>query len=221
MAWIPDDWTFRDDGVADRFDAHVRETLPWYDLATHGAAHLARSYLPPSGLLYDIGASTGNMGRALADTIAARDISLTAIEASPQMAERYDGPGTCVVADATAFDFQPFDVAVGFLVLMFMPVRQRHDFVERLLTQARPGGAVIFVDKVHTEHGYLGSTLHRWTMEQKRYGGISPAEIAEKELSLAGTQRPIRDGFLTDLGFVQWLRIGEFGGWIRETPHRL
>ena len=63
---IPTNWTFETSGVAQGFDRHVREQLPWYDLATNAILHVARHYIPENGLVYDFGASTGNIGRALA-----------------------------------------------------------------------------------------------------------------------------------------------------------
>ena len=62
---IPTNWTFETSGVAKGFDRHVREQLPWYDLATNAILHVARHYIPENGLVYDFGASTGNIGRAL------------------------------------------------------------------------------------------------------------------------------------------------------------
>jgi hypothetical protein len=35
----PKEWTFYSDAVADKFDRHVREILPWQDLATQAVAH--------------------------------------------------------------------------------------------------------------------------------------------------------------------------------------
>ena len=83
---IPSDWTFKNLEVANGFDAHVRATLPWYDLATGAVAHVARHYLPQNGLIYDIGASTGNIGRALSDVIESRQARLVAIDDSESMA---------------------------------------------------------------------------------------------------------------------------------------
>jgi hypothetical protein len=40
--WIPKEWTFHSDAVADKFDRHVREQLPWFDLAAQAVAHFAR-----------------------------------------------------------------------------------------------------------------------------------------------------------------------------------
>jgi len=219
--WIPTDWTFESEAVASHFDRHVSETLPWYGLATNGAAHLARAYLPRGGIVYDIGASTGNLGRALAPTIEARDARLIAIEASAEMAALYNAPGELVVADALEVEYEPFDVAVLFLVLMFIPVNLRAAYLVRLLRRVRPGGAIIVVDKFDAPAGYLGSTIHRWTMAQKRLGGIPDSEITEKELSLSGAQRPLPNLFLDELRFERWLQIGEFRGYVftkAETP---
>ena len=61
--------------VARGFDRHVREQLPWYDLATNAILHVARHYIPQDGLVYDFGASTGNIGRALAPILKERTSS--------------------------------------------------------------------------------------------------------------------------------------------------
>jgi tRNA (cmo5U34)-methyltransferase len=53
---IPCDWSFRDERIAAAFERHVREQLPWYELATGAAAHVARHYLPERGTVYDLGA---------------------------------------------------------------------------------------------------------------------------------------------------------------------
>lgn len=213
--WIPTDWTFRSDAVADRFDDHVRESLPWYDLATFGVAHLVRCYLPPGGMVYDIGASTGNIGRAIGDVLDTRHGHLVGIEVAPEMADRWDSPGTLAVADACDYDYEPFDVAVLFLTLMFIPLRKRLPLLDRLREFCRPGGAVIVVDKTPLPPGYLGASIHRLTLAQKQAAGVTMAEIAEKELSLSGVQRPL-DNRLVD-GWTEWLRVGEFAGYVWEA----
>src|SRR5215469_4020742 len=86
---VPAEWTFRNRGVAEAFDAHVRESLPWYDLATGIIAHIGRCYIPPGGIVIDVGASTGNIGRALAPCLAARSASLIAIEAASEFKDMY------------------------------------------------------------------------------------------------------------------------------------
>ena len=210
---IPRDWTFRSRKVARHFDQHVREQLPWYDLATNAVAHFGRHYIPQGGRVYDIGASTGNIGLALKETLDQRGAKFTAIESSREMADRYQGPPELVVADAVAFDYQPFDFAVCFLVLMFLPVDTRGRFLHRLQSLTKPGGALLIVDKVQMPPGYVGTAFSRLTLQQKLAVGAKPEDILRKELSLAGYQRPLDPRMMPKTARV-FFQVGEFVGWI-------
>jgi len=212
---IPKHWTFRSQTVAEGFDEHVKEQLPWYDLATNAVAHFGRHYIPRGGRVYDIGASTGNIGRALRDTLRQRQARFTAIEESREMAERYQGPPELVVADAVGFEFEPFDFAVCFLVLMFLPVETRGEFLRRLVSLTKPGGALLIVDKVQMPPGYVGTAFSRLTLQQKLAVGAKPDDILHKELSLAGYQRPLDPRMLPKAART-FFQVGEFVGWIIE-----
>lgn len=212
---IPADWTFKTSDVAAAFDSHVHEQLPWYDLATGMVAHIARHYIPEGGLVYDLGASTGNIGRALADCILARSAELVAIESSPEMVSRYTGPGRCIQADVTDFSYEAFDVAIAFLTFMFVPVADRRLLLGHLVESVRPGGALILVDKQELPAGYLGTVLRRLTLAGKVATGTPSQDIVEKELSLSGIQRPMPQNWPP--GGTEVFRFGEFVGWVIEA----
>jgi tRNA (cmo5U34)-methyltransferase len=216
---IPKEWTFRSRAVAKHFDQHVRDSLPWYDLATNAVAHFGRHYIPRNGVVYDIGASTGNIGTALKETLIQRQAQFFAIEESREMADRYEGPPQLIVADAVSFDYKPFDFAVCFLVLMFLPVDTRGSFLRRLQGLTRAGGALIVVDKVQAPPGYVGTAFSRLTLQQKLAVGAKPDDILRKELSLAGYQRPLDPSMLPKSARA-FFQVGEFVGWIIEAPER-
>jgi tRNA (cmo5U34)-methyltransferase len=216
---IPKEWTFRSRTVAKHFDRHVKEQLPFYDLATNAVAHFGRHYIPRGGRVYDIGASTGNIGLALKETLDQRQARFTAIEESQEMAERYQGPPELVVADAVGFEFEQFDFAICFLVLMFLPVETRGAFLIRLQALTKPGGALVIVDKVQMPPGYVGTAFSRLTLQQKLAVGAEPEAILRKELSLAGYQRPLDPQMMPDTA-RPFFQVGEFVGWILEaTEH--
>jgi tRNA (cmo5U34)-methyltransferase len=216
---IPKEWTFRSHAVANSFDDHVREQLPWYDIATNAVAHFGRHYIPRGGRVYDIGASTGNIGLALKETLDQRQARFTAIEESQEMAERYQGPPEMIVADAVGFDFEAYDFAVCFLVLMFLPVETRGAFLRRLQSVTKPGGALVIVDKVQMPPRYVGTAFSRLTLQQKLAAGAEPEAILRKELSLAGYQRPLDPQMMPDTA-RPFFQVGEFVGWIIEaTEH--
>jgi tRNA (cmo5U34)-methyltransferase len=213
---IPTEWTFETSDIAKSFDRHVREQLPWYELVTGAIAHIGRHYIPRYGLVYDIGAATGNIGRALAPTLTQRQATLVAIENSREMAQLYRGPGEIVVEDAVRFEYKPFDLAICFLVLMFLSVRERATLLDELRRQVRPGGAIIVFDKVEAASGYRATILWRLALAGKVAQGAAPADIIAKELSLGGVQRPLADHELGS-DALEWFRFGDFVGWLIDA----
>jgi tRNA (cmo5U34)-methyltransferase len=213
---IPTNWTFEDKGVAAGFERHVREQLPWYELATGAVAHVARHYLPEDGVMYDLGASTGNISRALAETIAARHVTLHSIELSHEMAELYSGPQPerLIIKDIRDVAYQPYDLAVSFLTLMFVPVADRPTLIGTLRKSLRPGGAMVVFDKAEAQGGYAGTVLWRLALAGKVASGVSPEDIIAKELSLGGVQRPLSRDLLEPC--IEFFKFGEFTGYLIE-----
>lgn len=214
---IPKQWTFKTEEVAKGFDDHVREQLPWYDLATGIVAHAAKHYIPEGGLVYDIGASTGNIGNAIKETIESRNASLVAIDNAESMAEIYQGPGKVIVADAMKHKFEEFDFAVAFLVVMFLPVSRRKEWIHKMAGKIKPGGAMLIFDKCQQAKGYAGTVLSRLAMAEKLRNGISADEIIKKELSLAGIQRPLDEMQTIPPNALELFRFGDFAGWLIES----
>lgn len=212
---VPNDWTFKNKLVANAFDNHVRESLPWYDLVSGAVAHVARHYLPPSGTMYDIGASTGNIGKLLDESLTARQAQLISIEAAPEMAEHFQAQGILEVADATTYEYKNFDVATLFLVLMFLTMEQRQTLITKLISKCRKGGAIIIVDKIETPANYIGTINRRLTLAGKVATGVTHEQIIAKELSLAGIQRPLQLQELPSHAQT-FFQFGEFAGFIIE-----
>ena len=207
-------WTFESAEIAQAFDDHVREQLPWYDLATGVSAHLIRHYLPDRGVLYDIGASTGNITSSVRQTIIDRRVEVVPLEPSAEMAEMYRGEGSIVMERAEDHEFKPFDVAVMFLTIMFVPVSKRNRLVSDLLKNCRPGGCVIIFDKSDPKSGYIATVMNRLTLAGKVATGVPADEILKKELSLSGCQRPYT---CESSNAVEVFRFGDFAGWVIEV----
>jgi tRNA (cmo5U34)-methyltransferase len=212
---IPQNWTFKDDGVAAAFERHVREQLPWYSLATDAVAHVGRHYIPEFGRVYDLGCSTGNIGRALESTLDVRSAVLIPVEISEPMARHYTGPqrGNLVIQDIVKLPLKPFDLAVCFLTMMFVPVAERIDLMIRLRAACRVGGAIIVFDKTEATGGYVGTVLWRLALAGKVASGVPAQDIIAKELSLGGVQRPI-DAAILGPDATEFFRFGEFAGWL-------
>lgn len=211
-------WTFENAEVAAHFDHHVRTSLPWYSIATGIVAQVGRSFIPDAGLVIDVGASTGNVGRALAETLQARAARLIAVEPSAEMAALYSGPGELLIQGAGDTDFAGADLIVCFLVLMFVPVAERRDLIERMMAALRPGGALLVFDKLVPAAGDVGALSLRLTLAAKYEAGATAEEVIRKELALAGVQRPLYPSEVED--FEPIFRFGDFGGWIYAKADR-
>lgn len=214
---IPHNWTFETPEVANGFERHVREQLPWYDLATNAITHIARHYIPEGGLVYDLGSATGNISRALSSVLKDRGARIINVEPSAAMCQIFDGQGELICGKAEDQDYEAFDLAVLFLTLMFIEPRRRRGLMNRLRHSCKPGGAILVFDKLEPTSGYVSTVMSRLALAGKRAAGVDPAEIVEKELSLSGVQRPIR---IEQLGgeFHPWFQFGDFVGYLIERP---
>lgn len=215
---VPDEWSFNNPHVIEHFDAHVRESLPWFDIATEAVVHIARCFVPWGGVVIDVGASTGNIGRALNSILRQRNALFFPFDSSPGMKAVYAGPGILAIEDAVQYDFSAKrpDLVICFLSLMFVPVRHRETVIRNMKCALAPGGAIIVVDKTEPKEGYTGTVNYRLTLAAKYKAGATPEEIIRKELSISGLQRPLSAVELS--GFVEFFRFGDFVGAVWEKP---
>ena len=210
---IPNQWSFKSEEIAQGFDNHVKAELPWYDLATWSVSTIASHFIPKNGLVYDIGCSTGNIGKAISETLVERNAELIAIDSEESMRNEYSGGGEFVLSDALEYDYKPFDFAVVFLTMMFMPINERSAWLFDLVSKLKSGGAIVVFDKLNPEGGFLSTAMYRMTLEAKLNAGVEPESIIKKELSLTGVQRPLSINELPSSA-KEIFRFGDFAGWV-------
>ena len=215
-------WTFESKEIAETFDSHVREQLPWYDMVTDAVVYIARNYLPEYGVVVDIGASTGNMVDKLMPLTFERMADVVAIEKSISMCDvlknKYKKSDCVVVenSDVTKGDLPKADVYILFLTMMFIPIDKRKALMDSMRANCKQGGVIVVVDKICDHGGYFATVLKRLTMQFKLQQGAKPEDVLTKEMSLAGVQIPI-DPAILGADAKQFFRMGEFAGWVIET----
>jgi len=209
-------WTFESREVANKFDKHVREQLPWYDMITDAVVYITRNYLTEGNRVVDIGASTGNLSRKLLPLANERKGRVLAIEKSLQMCNNMVGMEEIGVmnADITDIDIPEAQVYILFLTMMFIPVDKRQRLLDAIQDKAKVGGCLIIVDKICDHGGYFSTVMKRLTWHWKIQQGAEAEDIINKEMSLVGVQIPIDNYFLDDA--KEFFRMGEFAGWVIE-----
>jgi tRNA (cmo5U34)-methyltransferase len=216
-------WTFESKEIADKFNDHVREQLPWYEMVSDAVAYIVRNYLTEGELITDHGSSTGNMINKLLPLIEERNATIHAIEKSSSMCkklnERFGNLNSSSVilenADICDFNFSESQVHIIFLTLMFIPVHKREKLLDVIKSKTKKGGVIIIVDKVLDHNGYFSTVIKRLGMQYKIQQGAKLEEVTQKEMSLAGVQIPIDKELVKD--GKEFFRMGEFAGWVIEV----
>jgi tRNA (cmo5U34)-methyltransferase len=214
-------WTFDTQEIADTFDQHVREQLPWYDMVTDAVCYITRNYLTEGEDVTDIGASTGNMIEKLIPLLHERAATAIAIEKSPAMMKvlrkRYGNDDLVHLEENDIINcrLDLVQVHILFLTMMFVPVHERKKVLNKVRVSTKKGGVIIIVDKVCDHSGYFGTVLKRLGMHWKLQQGAKLEDVAAKEMSLAGVQIPFDAAMIPDA--KQFFRMGEFAGWVIET----
>jgi tRNA (cmo5U34)-methyltransferase len=141
---------------------------------------------------------------------------MISVEASAEMVKVFHGTGEIRHADAREVHFADVDFIVCFLVCMFFPPNDVWRFLMRAKEGLRKGGALAVLEKLENRGGYLGSVFYRLTLAEKLFAGADAKRILEKELSLAGVQRPLNQKVFQELDAVEFFRFGDFAGYIIE-----
>ena len=214
---IPKVWTFKDKEIANNFDEHVREQLPWYDFATSSITHIARHYVQQDGNVYDLGASTGNIGNSIKSILKERNCSFTAIDNSAEMVSAY----TCEYGDIIHhniedYKYKNFDFCTLFLTLMFVSPKAREELLDEFYNKCTVGGAIVIFDKEVNTDGYFGIVNYRLNLLEKVKSRTNYKDIIDKELSLSGIQRPLDKKTLQKYNAKLFFKFSNFVGYIIE-----
>lgn len=216
---IPEQWTFKNESVAQNFNVHVRQQLPWYDLATFAVGEFGKHYITPNSNVYDIGAGTGNIAKVLLSTANNRDANLISIDDSSEMASKYVGGGNLVIGDATEYEYSNASMIVCFLTLMFIPKHLRPALIQSWYNALQPNGCIVLVDKQMNQGGLFGLANYRLTLANKLAHGVAPEEVMKKEMSLAGVQFPIPNNM--NKCWNKFFQYGDFVGYVLEKPSNI
>lgn len=216
-------WTFESEDIANKFDDHVREQLPWYDMVTDAVVYIVRNYLTEGERITEHGASTGNMINKLLPLIIERKASIHGIEKSFSMFDKMIDRFTEDLRDLMSLECsdicdEPYDVSqvhILFLTLMFVPVHKRQNLIDSIKQKTKKGGVIVIVDKILDHNGYFATVLKRLGMHWKIEQGAELEDVIRKEMSLAGVQIPIDPDLVRD--GKEFFRMGEFAGWVIEV----
>jgi tRNA (cmo5U34)-methyltransferase len=219
-----------DDQVATMFDDMAQRSIPLYRELIQRQAQLIPSFYQEDSCIYDLGCSTGNLGSALCETMGEHPFRMVAVDNSAAMLAIYETRRQAMTggeriqllkADVTGIAIEEASVVVINFTLQFLSLVERDRLVDRVYRGLRPGGLLLFSEKIiHADEGFDAlqqEFYHRF----KRESGYSELAIAQKREALEKVLIPETVGDhlkrVTGAGFRSmdiWLKWFNFCSWM-------
>ena len=186
------------EAVASVFDDMISRSVPHYKASSKLICDILCDLLAPNASVCDIGCSTASILLALAQkradlTLRGIDTSEPMIKLASQKAQAYGAKIALEYADATICDLQNPDAFLMNYTLQFIAPAKRADFLGRIFRALKPGGVLIFAEKLIYDDEALNAAIVRIYENYKQEMGYSKTQIANKRKALENVLVPFSE----------------------------
>ena len=188
-------WSFGE-GVEEKFDNHVRKSVPGYDLSHYIATLLSDPFLRENSSIVDIGCSTGTFLRCLENRHKNRAISYLGLDSQSNMIEKAKSLSTnkskiqYSVLDIIKDDLpNEIDMISSFYTLQFIPPAVRQIVVNKIFNSLNWGGGFFLFEKVRAPDARFQDYINHAFLNFKLQN-FKPDEVFAKSNSLIGVMEP-------------------------------
>lgn len=213
-------WSFGA-GVAEAFPGHAERSIPWYRDGHELICYLSDFFVAPDSIVYDLGCSTGDLLKLLAEYNGHKPgVRWIGLDREQDMIDQ--ARKTCAGLDNVEFHcediltchFDTPDVIVAYYTIQFIEERHRQALIDRIYQALNWGGAFILFEKVGAPDSRFQDMMSCLYREFKQRKGFSSEEILNKEVSLKGVLKPFSTagnlGLLERAGFVDVMTIMKY-----------
>ena len=187
-------WKFNDN-VARSFDKHVRQSIPHYDSIQKYICSMSEWFIKPGSVVYDLGCSTGETAKNICSFNYSRKINFKfiGIDSEKKMIQiakkKVKKPFIkfkCADINKTKF-FNKSDLFISILLFPFLNLKKRKQLIRKIYNSLNIGGALIFIDKINSDHSKLQDMFNQVYFDFKLDNKLTKAQILNKAKSLRGT----------------------------------
>lgn len=189
-------WSFGGD-VPATFVDHIKQSVPLYELGHALICQLSDFFVKRESRVYEIGTSTGELLRKLAQHNRAKaGAQFFGFDIEPEMVAQArkhcaDTPSIKVLLeDARLADLDKADLIVSYYTMQFMPPAHRQEMFDKIYERLNWGGAFIMFEKVRAPDARFQDLIMQLYNEFKLQNGFTSEEIVEKSRSLKGVLEP-------------------------------
>jgi len=220
-----------DEKVAQVFPDMIRRSVPGYGHVIGSSGLIAKRYVQPNTVIYDLGCSLGATTLAIANQVTAEGCRIIAVDNSEAMLAQARStlsdrlvdplPIDWVLSDIAQMEFEPCSVVALNFTLQFIQQDQREKLLSDIHHALCPGGALILAEKIIQEDAQSQETLNELHLDFKRANGYSELEIAGKRQAIENVLVPetakAHIDRLTRVGFqevTEFFHCLNFKAWI-------
>jgi tRNA (cmo5U34)-methyltransferase len=213
-------WSFGGN-TPDSFVSHIRQSVPLYAEGHDLICQLSDFFVSNESVCYEIGVSTGELLKKLAQHNAhragARWIGLDPVPEMIRKAREHcrDVPAIELLEeDARGFHFEKSDLIVSYYCMQFIPPRSRQDLFTKIWESLNWGGAFILFEKTRAPDARFQDMITTLYNDFKLRNGFTGEEIVQKTRSLKGILEPFSTQGNLDLlrraGFTDVMTVQKY-----------
>lgn len=185
-------WTFKDREVVNKFDNHVRQSVPLYEVFHSQIRSYSMYYIQSNSKVVDVGCSTGHLLSDIQKNSNKKHVEYIGIDTSPQMIEfcEENHEGTFINDEALYYEFEDCSFITSVLCLQFCEKEERKQIIKSIYNGLKQDGAFVMVEKVKTNILDIHDMYNDLYYDFKRNQGLTDKEILDKNSSLRGVMKP-------------------------------
>ena len=186
------EWSFSN-GVDERFDAHVRKSVPGYDLFHEISVLLSDPFVLRNSSILDIGCSTGTFTRLLYERhknknpkIIGCDVEESMVAHAQRLSKDIEYKLLNVVTDDLP---KEINLITSFFTVQFIPPSVRQQLIHKIYNSLTWGGAFMLFEKVRAPDARFQDYINHAFMNYK-LNNFKAEEVIGKSNSLIGIMEP-------------------------------
>jgi tRNA (cmo5U34)-methyltransferase len=187
-------WSFH--GIANNFEDHVRNSVPFYDVGHSLVCQYSDFFLKDQSTLYDIGSSTGLLLRKLLDHHKNKNeikfIGIDPVDDMIDFAKKHieDHRVDFICNDIMNENLSYSNLIVSYYTIQFINPNVRQQVFNKIYNSLEWGGGFILFEKIRAPDARFQDYASQIYSDYKLNNGFSESEIIHKTRSLKGVMEP-------------------------------
>ena len=191
---ISNSWSFNKN-VSDRFDLHVKQSIPFYNKIIKTIAGLSEFFMKEDSIIYDLGCSTGNIVFSLSRLNLSNSIKIYGVDKEKHMLKIAESKLkklkikknikiSFIKKDVLKINLKQNNLTICSLLFPFLKKKDQIILLKNIYKSLEPGGAIIILDKIKSNNVDFENMFSQLYVDFKKSKKINTNDIIKKTKSL-------------------------------------